>query len=380
MSTSTGTPRVLMVSHYYPPHLGGIENVARQEAVHLAARGADVTVLTSGDRSSVRDEDGVRVIRIAAWNGAERAGVPFPVLSPRVLATALRHARRADVVHIHDCLYLTSWAAGLAAVLTRTPHVLTQHVALVEHPSALVRAVQRAVYAVAGRGLLRRARRVITLNAAVAEFAVRGGARPERVRHLANGVDTALFRPAASVAERADARKRLGLPDDRVLALFAGRLVPKKGYDLLLAAHRPEDRYDLVFAGDGDPQALAGRRGVHALGALAPEDLADAYRACDLFVLPSTAEGFPLTVQEAMASGLPVVTTDDPGYAPYALDRTLVRLLPRDEAGLRTALAELAADPGLRARMAAYSRRYATDAFSWPEHSAALVEHYGARA
>ncbi|WP_345707338.1 glycosyltransferase family 4 protein [Kitasatospora paranensis] len=338
-----------------------------------------MTVLTSADRSDVRDEDGVRVVRIAAWNGIERAGVPFPVLSPRLLAAALRGARRADVVHIHDCLYLTSWAAGLAAVLTRTPHVLTQHVAMVEHPSPLVRGVQRAVYAVAGRGLLRRARRVLTLNASVAGFVAAHGARPDRTRHLANGVDTALFRPAASPAERAAARSRLGLPADRVLALFAGRLVPKKGCDLLLAAHRPEDGYDLVLAGDGDSAPLAGRTGVHHLGTLTPEDLADAYRACDLFVLPSTAEGFPLTVQEAMASGLPVVTTDDPGYAPYGLDRGLVRLLPRDAAALRTALADLTADPGLRARMAEYSRQYAATAFSWPEHTAALLDHYRER-
>ncbi|MFC8449245.1 glycosyltransferase family 4 protein [Kitasatospora sp. NPDC057223] len=368
--------RVLLVSHYYPPHLGGIENVVRQEAVHLAARGVDVTVLTSGERGSVRQEDGVRVVRVAAWNGAERAGVPFPVLSPAVLAAALRWARRADVVHLHDCLYLTSWTAGLAAFLTRTPHVLTQHVAMVEHPSALVRGVQRAVYAVAGRALLRRARRVLTLNASVAAFVGEYGARAERRRHLPNGVDTALFRPAEGAEERLLARKRLGLPADRTLVLFAGRLVPKKGYDLLLAAHDGTDRYDLVFAGDGDAQALAGRPGVHHLGTLAPERLAEAYRACDVFALPSTAEGFPLTVQEAMASGLPVVTTDDPGYAPYRLDRERVMLLPRDAAVLRGALAALAADEPLRARMGRYSRDCATTAFGWEEHVSALLGHY----
>jgi glycosyltransferase involved in cell wall biosynthesis len=370
--------RVLLVSHYYPPHVGGIENVVRQEAVRLAARGVDVTVLTSGERSTVREEEGVRVVRVAAWNGAERAGVPFPVPGPRLLTAALRWARRADVVHIHDCLYLTSWTAGLAAALTRTPHVLTQHVALVQHPSALVRGVQWAVYAVAGRALLRRARTVLTLNASVADFVRRYGARPERARHLPNGVDTELFRPAASGEERALARKRFGLPQDRPLALFVGRLVPKKGYDLLLAAREgsPDASYDLVFAGDGDAAALAGRPGVHHLGALAPQELAEAYRACDVFVLPSTAEGFPLTVQEAMASGLPVVTTDDPGYVPYRLDRSSVTLLPRDAGALRSALSRLAGDGSERARMARYSRDYATTAFAWEEHVSALVQYY----
>ncbi len=381
MSTLPSPSRVLIVAHYYPPHLGGIEMVARQEAVRLAARGVDVTVLTSGERGSVSQEDGVRVVRVAAWNGAERrAGVPFPVLSPLLLPAALRWARRAEVVHVHDCLYPTSWAAGLAAALTHTPLVLTQHVALVQHPSAPVRLVQRAVYALAGRFLLRRARSVHTLNASVSAFVLGLGARPERLRHLPNGVDTALFRPPADAEERVLARKGLELPQDRPLVLFVGRPVPKKGYDLLLAA--ADDSHDLVVAGDGggggDAAAPASGAGptVHRLGALSPERLAEAYRACDVFALPSTAEGFPLTVQEAMASGLPVLTTDDPGYAPYRLDGSQAVLVPRRADAIRAALRGLVGDPERRDALGAAARRYATTHFDWDRHVTALVGHY----
>ncbi|MFF5964052.1 glycosyltransferase family 4 protein [Streptomyces collinus] len=372
---STRTLRILLVSHYYPPHVGGIENVVRREAEGLAAQGVEVTVLTSAERSSVREENGVRVVRVAAWNGTERrAGVPFPVFSPALLATALRLVRGADVVHIHDCLYLSSWAAGLAARLTQTPYVLTQHVALVDHPSGLVRAVQRTVYRIAGRALLRGARAVFTLNASVARFVEAHGARA--CYHLANGVDTDRFRPAEDSGEPVRARERLGLPAGRVLVLFVGRLVPKKGHDLLLAAHRPDAGYDLVFSGGGDIAALAGRPGVHHLGALPPEAVAEAYRACDVFALPSTAEGFPLTVQEAMASGLPVITTDDPGYSPYELDRDQVSLLSREVTVLDAELRALAADPGRRARMGKYSRAYAEKTFAWDDHVTTLLAHY----
>ncbi|MFJ4030460.1 glycosyltransferase family 4 protein [Streptomyces griseoluteus] len=369
--------KVLLVSHYYPPHVGGIENVVHCEAMALTAQGAEVTVLTSADRSSTTVEDGVRVVRVAAWNGAERrAGVPFPLFSPALLTAGLRLARRADVIHTHDCLYLSSWAAGLAARLTRTPYVLTQHVALVDHPSGLVRSVQRAVYGGPGRALLRGADAVFTLNASVARFVRQHGVREHRAHHLANGVDTTHFRPAVSAAERALARKRFGLPTDRVLVLFVGRLVPKKGYDLLLAAHTPDAGYDLVLCGDGDTRALRGRQGVHHLGAQSPEAVAHVYRACDVFALPSTAEGFPLTVQEAMASGLPVVTTDDPGYAPYLLDRHRVSLLPRDQGELQSELAELTADPERRTLMGEYSRTYAEKAFAWDDHVQTLLAHY----
>ncbi|WP_235215506.1 glycosyltransferase family 4 protein [Phaeacidiphilus oryzae] len=385
------------MSHYYPPHLGGIEAVVSREAALLTRRGAEVTVLTSapggasGEPGTAWPGTGAdaeaagaapRVVRVPAWNGVERrTGVPFPVLAPSVLTAAVRWARWADVVHIHDCLYVTSWAAGLAAALTRTPQLTTQHVGLVDHPSAAVVAVQRAVYGTAGRALLRRARTVFTLNAEVARFAEGYRARADRLRHLPNGVDTERFRPAAGPAERDAARTALGLPaDGRPLVLFAGRLVPKKGFDLLLTARqKPGAGWDLVLAGGGDREALAAAArlpGVHCLGALPQERLAEAYRACDVFALPSVSEGFPLSVQEAMASGLPVATTDDPGYAPYRLDRSSISLLPRTPEAFRDELDRLAGDAGLRARMGGYSRRYAETAFSWEEHAEALLERY----
>lgn len=370
-----GPLKVLLVCHYYPPHLGGIENVVHAEARHLTAAGVEVTVLTSGDRSSITDEDGVRVVRVRAWNGLERkADVPFPIPGPKLLRRAVRWARWADVVHIHDAFYLPSWAALTAAKLTGTPMVATQHVTLVHHKSAAVGLVQKSIYATAGRLLVRTARTVFTLNSDVAAF-VRGlGARPERMRHLPNGVDTELFRPVQDAAEQRAERERLGLPADSVLVLFAGRFMPNKGFDMLLAANDPA--YRLVFAG-GPAEALAGA-GDSAiyLGSLTAADMAVAYRACDVFALPSMAEGFPLTVQEAMSSGIAVVTTDLSGYAAYELDRDRVSLVDRDTETLRARLREIAADSELRGQMGKYAREYAVERFAWPDHARMLIEAY----
>ncbi len=361
--------------HYYPPHVGGIENVVHQEATRLAADGAQVVVLTSGELSSVTQQGAVTVVRVRAWNGLERkAGVPFPIVAPSLLLRAWRWTRWADVVHVHDCFYLTSWATWLASVVSRTPMVLTQHVAMVAHASHVVQLVQRLVYATAGRLLMRRARVVLTMNASVAEFARRLGAPPDALRHLPNGADIELLRPAAGPADQEAARARFNLPPRGVLVLFVGRLVPKKGFDLLLEAADPA--YQFVIVGSGAADTLKQREGVHYLGALSPEQVAAVYRACDIFALPSESEGFPLTVQEAMSCGLAVVTSDDPGYAPYGLDRDRVSLVARDAAVLRDRLRGIALDRGLREEMGRYARAYAEKHFAWSEHIAALKEEY----
>jgi glycosyltransferase involved in cell wall biosynthesis len=193
------------------------------------------------------------------------------------------------------------------------------------------------------------------------------------VRHLPNGVDVELFHPA-DPEEMRKTRAEFGLPEDAVLVLFVGRLLAKKGLDLLLEARDPA--YRLVFVGPGDTTPLDGLDDVHYLGSRAPAELARIYRACDIFALPTGNEGFPLTVQEAMSSGLPVLTTDDPAYASYNLDRDRMALTPRETAAVRDRLREIALDAGLRGTMGGYTRAYAEKHFAWTEHVAVLLECY----
>jgi D-inositol-3-phosphate glycosyltransferase len=357
---------VLLVSHYYPPHLGGVENVVRNQAERLAARGRPVAVLTSSCGGAVGSGHaaGVRVTRVRAWNGAERAwGVPFPVFGPALLLAAWREVRRAALAHLHEVQYPSSWAAALACRLTGTPYLVTQHVDLVEHPSAVVRLGQRLVHRVLGGPVLRRARAVFVVNDRVRDFVIEAGVAPDDVQVLANGVDTDQFHPGAGAGRALRRAGRRWSPQD-VVVLFVGRPVPKKGFDVLQQA--TDAAYRVAVA--GPPATGPTHPDVELLGPLPPGRLAELYQDADVFVLPSRSEGFPLTVQEAMASGLPVVTTDDPAYAGYGLDRELVRLVDPTPGSVRAALRELAGSPALRRAMGRYSRSVAVDRFSWPVH------------
>ena len=176
---------------------------------------------------------------------------------------------------------------------------------------------------------------------------------------IPNFVDGAVFRPA----DHARA------PGEEVRALFVGRVGPLKGTDLLLDAlsrareSAPGLRLTLVGAGES-PAAFAqaqahpvARSGAARLcGALADERIAE-YRAADLFVLPTRTDSFPIAVLEAMACGLPVIASDV-GAIPWMLDEGGCGVLvPSGDANaLARALAELALDPALRARMGASAR------------------------
>jgi D-inositol-3-phosphate glycosyltransferase len=360
---------VLIVSHYYPPHLGGIERVAACEARDLSMAGVEVSVLTSacGSRTGRYDASGGPTVhRVSAWNGFEAClGVPFPVFSPSLVIHSYRLVQWADIAHVHDSLYVSSWLAAAWCRVTRTPLIVTQHVDIVTHDWPMVLVVQRAVYASLGRMVVRTARRVAVVNSRVADFLKGLGVADSRITLLANSVDTRLFRPARP-GEREVLRRKLGLPLGTVLALFVGRFVPKKGWHKLLMAAGEE--YVLVLVGGDLPPGYAADGRCIFLGTLEPDGLSEVYRACDLFVLPSEAEGLPMTVQEAMSSGLPVITTDDPGYGVYGLDRDGVLLIEATVPAIRAALVELAGDPARRAAMSAYSVDFARRNFERQQH------------
>ena len=375
--------RVLLTIHAFPPHLGGMESVVEVQAVSLAEAGFDVTVLTS-DWGAKRGRDttrGYAIVRCRALNLFERTfGVPFPLFGPMLLWHAWTQVRAAEVVHINDVFYQSSLVVGAFARLQRKPLVLTQHVGYIPHPSRLVQAIQVLVYRTYGQALLRSAAKVIVLNSRVASFVQGLVDRRLDVEFVPNPVDLDEFRPL--VGPRGAMREEFGLTGDLPIVLFAGRLVPKKGFDVVLRAKAAG--YLLAVAGEPVPADVNGTAagsdadGIRYLGRVAHEEMARLYQVADVLVLPSTGEGFPVTVQEAMASGLSVVTTDDPSYLAYQLPPSAICLVEPTSATVRTAVDALVAAGDERGRMGGEARRYAERVFSVAAHVARMEEIYAA--
>jgi D-inositol-3-phosphate glycosyltransferase len=342
--------RILFVSHYALPHLGGVEAAIHAVATGLQRRGHEVVHLAS---DAVRpgeptvNEASYRVLRVPALNGLEsRTGAPWPVFGPALLRVLRREVATADVVHAHGFLYMSSVSALLVAraMGDGSPlRVLTEHVGHVPYDSRVLNGSEALAIRTLGRLAARAAEGLVYFNDPVGDL-LAAMAPAALLRRITNGVDTERYRPPGP-GERTRLRQELGW-DDRPRVLFAGRLVAKKGVRLALeAAAKGGGAFELVLAGPGELDGPA-PRGVVSLGALAPGRLAEVYRAADAFVLPSRGEGFPLTVQEAMASALPVVLADDPAYAPHLEGAgSGAVLVPADGDRLAAALRELLADP-----------------------------------
>ncbi len=202
---------------------------------------------------------------------------------------------------------------------------------------------------------------------------------------LPNGVDVGHFAPAA---DRADMRRRLGLPPDRPIVLSVGNLKPIKGHDVLLEAVAGiPDRATLIFVGHdylgGSLQRFASTRlpdhDIRFVGR--QDDVLSWYQAADLFVLPSHNEGLSNALLEAMACGLPVVATDVGGNRDVLEHaRTGLLVPPNDPGRLAEAIAEMLADKSRRAVMGEAARRHVEQQFNITRTRAEYERRYEALA
>jgi glycosyltransferase involved in cell wall biosynthesis len=203
-------------------------------------------------------------------------------------------------------------------------------------------------------------------------------ARDARRLHLAahaeavrNGRDPTVFRP--DPASRHRVRAELGVPGDRTVIIAVSRLVWHKGYPELAAAMRAVPEAELWVAGErldsdrgADMESLLRGAGLgYRLRLLGYRtDIAALLAAADIFTLPSRFEGLPMSVIEAMLTGLPVVATNVRGPAEQVVDGiTGLQVPPGNAAALGAALGRLVRDPALRADMGQAGRQRALDCY-----------------
>jgi glycosyltransferase involved in cell wall biosynthesis len=297
-----------MVTHYFASHGGGIELVAEMLFRGLARRNCEVVWAAANVSTAPARDVGGTALPLRAWNGLEGiTGLPFPVPSAGALKELCARVKRADIVLLHDCLYLQNIAAFVRARALGVPVMIIQHIGMVPYRNFLLRGMMRLANALVTRPMLASAQQVVFISHNTARyFAAVPFSRPPAL--VFNGVDTRVYSPLSQSEDREAIREQLGLPREGIVALFVGRFVEKKGISTMkrMAEMRPDWTWALAGGGPLDPGGWKAAN-ARVFSNLRGASMVPLYRACDLLVLPSVGEGFPLVIQEALACGLPVV-------------------------------------------------------------------------
>ena len=356
--------KIAQVSPWFFPHLGGVESHVRSLSRELAARGHEVTVVTSRHDPSLPAEeavDGFRVIRVRPHLVVMRTPV-----TPRMRAS-LRDLS-VDVVHAHSPPPLASHYAGAVAEERAIPYVVTYHCDF-ELPSAAGTLVESVYRRSLGASTLRNAAQVVVTTRTY-------GATSRAVWRynpvvVPNAVDHRRFRPDVDASS---IRQRLRIPPGVPVVLLVGRIVPHKGVEHFIEAARfvPEARFLVVGEGSlleemkrfANLMAVSNR--VRFLGRVSDENLPKVYAACDVFVLPSVSrlEAFGIVALEAMATARPVIVADIPGVREVIEDgREGLLADPMNARDLAEKIRRLLGDPEARRVMGERGRQKVLESF-----------------
>ncbi|HEX3667986.1 MAG TPA: glycosyltransferase family 4 protein [Acidimicrobiia bacterium] len=362
----------LLVTNDFPPKVGGIQSYLYELWRRLPPE--ETHVLTT-PYPGAADWDAAQPFSIERVR--QRVLLPAPGLGRRV--DAIARERGADVIFLDPVLPLGLVGRRLRAA----PHVLIAHGAEVNVPGRLP----------GGRLLVRRVLRAASGLMAAGEYPARAAARaagaelPTLV--VPPGVDPERFRPP-SADERAAARQRFGLAADRPLVLGLSRLVPRKGFDVLIDAVAGMDPgVHLAIGGAGRDagrlERRAADRGITGrctfLGRVPEADLAGLYGCADVFAMVCRerwggleAEGYGIVFVEAAACGVPSVAGRSGGSHEAVVDgETGFVVDPHDAGGVRAALDRLLGDDALRERLGAAARKRAVEELTYDRQVGRLL-------
>jgi phosphatidyl-myo-inositol dimannoside synthase len=348
----------LLVTNDFPPKVGGIQSYLYELWRRLPPE--ETHVLTT-PYAGAADWDAAQPFSIERVR--QRVLLPVPGFARRV--DAIAREREADMIFLDPVLPLGLVGRRLHAA----PHVLIAHGAEVNVPGRLP----------GSRTLARRVLRAASGLVAAGEYPARvaarvaGAALPTLV--APPGVDPERFRPL-SARDREEARRRFGLDSERPLVLGLSRLVPRKGFDVLIdAVAGLAPRVQLAVGGAGRDAGRLARRAAERgitdrcmfLGRVPDADLADLYACADVFAMLCRerwggleTEGYGIVFVEAAACGVPSIAGRSGGSHEAVVDgETGFVVDPHDTGGVRAALDRLLGDDALRERLGAAARKRA---------------------
>ncbi|MGB8407399.1 MAG: glycosyltransferase family 1 protein [Mycobacterium sp.] len=364
--------RVAIVAESFLPNVNGVTNSVLRVLEHLDRTGHEALVIAPdtprGEAPADRLHGGVRVHRVPSRMFPKITSLPLGVPRPRMVRVL--RGFDPDVVHLASPALL-GYGGLHAARFLGVPTVAVFQTDVAGFAQSYGMGMMTQTAWAWTRHLHSRADRTLAPSSAAMEDLV--AHRIPRVYHWGRGVDITGFVPSA----RSDSLRAAWSPQGRPVVGFVGRLAPEKHVERLAALATRED-LQLVVVGDGVDRDKLEKLLPSAVftGALYGAELAAAYASMDVFVHTGEHETFCQAVQEAMASGVPVIAPDAGGPRDLVTPMHTGILLPvaEFESRLRGAVDHLLAERGrysLAARRSVLGR-------TWPAVCNQLLGHYEA--
>jgi len=305
--------KIAYVCPFWDPAVGGIKEVVKALAKEMIERGHEVYIFTSDWDKTKRIkrykeiQDGIHIHR--CFHIAKISN--FATLWPSVLFKLIKG--NFDIIHSHMYGHPHAFFSALASILTNRPHIHTTHAPWTPGGRSTIGELLYK-YNWLSTIVLKKAAKIIAITPwEINEIEKRGG---KNITAIPNGIENDFFKE-----RKTSIRKELGIQPKENIILFVGRLDPVKALDILIEALNKElqkrkNTYLILVGPDAGmknkiEELSKENEYIKRIGEVKLKDkLAEYYQSSNIFVLPSKREGFPIALLEAMASGLPLVTSD----------------------------------------------------------------------
>jgi glycosyltransferase involved in cell wall biosynthesis len=303
--------KVLIVTHYYSGHRGGVELAAFNIAKILTkTKSFEIKWLAADCDKSPEGIENLTSIPMKSFNFIEKIlPFPYPIITISGILKLVREVRKCDVVHIHDYLYHANIKAFFFAKIFKKKIIITQHIGFIPYKNSFLKFLLDFINKTLGRFILNSCDEVVFISNNVMQYFREKCNLNRKLLYQPNPVNSSIFHPLVS-REIHDTKKYFDSKKAKKIFLFVGRFTEKKGLQFLMKIIPNFPNSFWIFAGWGqiDPDSWK-YDNVKTFNYCNQEELNKLYNIADYFILPSYGEGFPLVIQEAFACGLPVITT-----------------------------------------------------------------------